>query len=68
MNILEIIKVAHKLNSKELADRLGISPSYLSMIISKERRISPALAKKIKETFPEYNYNNISGSKNYKEI
>jgi DNA-binding transcriptional regulator YdaS (Cro superfamily) len=34
---------------KEMADYLGISPTWLSLLISKSRRPSPELAKKIQK-------------------
>ncbi len=36
----------------ELAQRLGVSKSYLSMILSGQRRASPELAEKISSQLP----------------
>lgn len=52
VEIRELRKKAY-LNQKALADKLGISQSYLSKLENGERNVNPELAKKIKEIFYE---------------
>ena len=41
-----------KVNQKEIAQRLGISKSYLSMILGRQRHPNPELADRISSLLP----------------
>ena len=49
MNLRQYFKDEPYGSKKELADYLGISPTWLALIINQNRKVSPQLAKKIEK-------------------
>jgi DNA-binding transcriptional regulator YdaS (Cro superfamily) len=49
MNLKKYFKDEPFGSKKEMADYLGISPTWLALIINQNRKVSPQLAKKIEK-------------------
>lgn len=50
-HVVRITRLSHRMSQVDLAERLGISDSYLSMIENGERPITKEFDKKFREIF-----------------
>lgn len=52
---IKVEMVRNNMSTKELAEKLGIDPTYLSSMLTGKRRLSIPILKKIKKILPNAN-------------